>query len=296
MGALVVNLNVSQGFNMSRARNAGWKHLFEVYPSLEYVQFLDGDCELDPGWTSRALDFFRCNPAVAVVCGRRQERHPEQTIYNRLIDIEWNTPVGSAKSCGGDSMINMSVLREVGGFDEHLIAGEEPELCFRIRKADWSIQRIDYRMSVHDADIRKFKQWWIRHVRAGYGTVYVASRQLASEKHHGDRGEILFLDQVKSPRRWIVGSIFLFIVTAVPCGMVFGAALGMLIGVGIVILAWVAQSLRIALLQRERAGSLPAALVYGISLMIAKWAVLQGQIRFFRDRIRNQNAQIIEYK
>jgi len=293
-GADVINLNVSMGFNMSRARNAGWRRLLEIHPSLEFVQFLDGDCELDPEWASCALEFLGNNPEVAVVCGRRLERRPEQTIYNRLIDIEWNTPVGPARSCGGDSMMRIHVLRTAGGFDEHLIAGEEPELCFRIRKAGWGIQRIAGRMSVHDADIRQFGQWWMRHVRAGYGTLFVASRQLADGSD--DQGEILFLDQVRSPRRWIFGSLILFITVAVILSIALGSFRGVLLAAGIVFLAWAIQSLRIGILQRKRAGSLCAGLLYGISLMIAKWAILQGQIRFFRDQIKKQNARIIEYK
>jgi len=168
LGADVVELDLSVPFTAARARNAGWRHLRATYPEIELVQFLDGDCELVPAWLEAAQEALGVEDSLVVVCGRRRERFPEATVYNQLCDIEWDTPVGKADSCGGDAMFQMVALVEVDGFDDTSIAGEEPELCFRLREKGWTIQRLDHEMTLHDADITRFGQWWQRSKRAGH--------------------------------------------------------------------------------------------------------------------------------
>ena len=130
-GAQVVQLDMSQPFTAARARNAG---LAVLPDGTELVQFLDGDCVVQPGWLAQAQAFLAGHAQVAVVCGRRREMHPEASVYNRLIDAEWDTPVGKAKACGGDALMRLAPLRAVGGYRDDLIAGEEPELCVRLRQ------------------------------------------------------------------------------------------------------------------------------------------------------------------
>ena len=99
---------------------------------------------------------------------RVRERHPDASPYNKLCDIEWNTPVGDAKSCGGDAMMRVSAFRQVGGFDAGVIAGEEPELCVRLRANGWTLERINAEMTLHDAAMTRFSQFWKRAKRAGH--------------------------------------------------------------------------------------------------------------------------------
>ena len=145
-GAQVVQLDMSQPFTAARARNAG---LAVLPDGTELVQFLDGDCVVQPGWLAQAQAFLAGHAQVAVVCGRRREMHPEASVYNRLIDAEWDTPVGKAKACGGDALMRLAPLRAVGGYRDDLIAGEEPELCVRLRQAGWQIWRLDAEMTGH---------------------------------------------------------------------------------------------------------------------------------------------------
>lgn len=168
LGAEVVNLDLSIPFTAARARNEGAARLLALYPQLEFIQFVDGDCELNPAWVGRALEEFKSRPKAAVVCGRRRERFPDQTIYNHLCDLEWDTPIGQAKSCGGDAMIRRSAFEEVKGYNPSVIAGEEPEMCVRLRHVGWEIWRIDAEMTLHDAAMTRFGQWWKRNVRAGH--------------------------------------------------------------------------------------------------------------------------------
>ena len=195
-GVDVVELDVSCGFTAARARNAGFRRLMELEPELAFVQFVDGDCELISSWPARALEFLHDHPQVCAVFGRRREQHPERSIYNRICDAEWDVPIGEARSCGGDVMMRTAALAGVGGYRDDLIAGEEPELCVRLRAAGWSIWRIDGEMTLHDAAILRFGQWWRRNVRSGYA--------FALGSHlHGAPPERLWVWE--SRRAWIWG-------------------------------------------------------------------------------------------
>ena len=101
-------------------------------------------------------------PDVAVVYGRRRERYRDQTVYNRLADLEWDMPIGEVKACGGDAMILMEAFRRVGGYDPSIIAAEDDELCLRIRGEGWKVLRIDAEMTLHDMAMTRFAQWWRR--------------------------------------------------------------------------------------------------------------------------------------
>src|SRR5207248_7579001 len=125
-------------------------------------------------WLERAEQELKVRPEVAVVCGRRRERFPEGSVYNRLCDMEWDTPVGEAESCGGDAMMRVKAVRATGGYRAALIAGEEPELCLRLREAGWKVLRLDAEMTLHDAAMTRFGQWWKRAVRAGHAFAEVS--------------------------------------------------------------------------------------------------------------------------
>lgn len=168
LGADVVALDMQRPFTAARARNEGFERLLQLSPDVEWVQFVDGDCEVVQGWLPVAVEFLQCHPAYAVVCGRRRERYPERSVYNRLCDAEWNTPVGDAKSCGGDALFRVSAFDAVGGYRNGLIAGEEPELCVRLRQRGWKVHRLDHEMTLHDAAMTRLGQWWKRSVRAGH--------------------------------------------------------------------------------------------------------------------------------
>lgn len=168
-GAIVHELAADQPFTAARARAEGFAALLAVMPELEYVMFVDGDCEVESGWLGRAVAFLDEEPRYAVVCGRRRERHADASPYNRMMDNEWATPIGPANACGGDAVFRYHAYREAGGFNPVMIAGEEPELCSRLRARGWAIMRIDAPMTIHDAAIHRFSQWWRRTVRGGLG-------------------------------------------------------------------------------------------------------------------------------
>ena len=114
LGADVVELPSDRPFTAALARNAGLERLVAKVPGVVLVQFVDGDCRVAEGWMARAMATLDGRKDVGVVCGRRREAFPDTSIYNRLCDMEWDTPVGEAKACGGDAMMRVEAFRAVG--------------------------------------------------------------------------------------------------------------------------------------------------------------------------------------
>ena len=168
LGASVVELGADRPFTAARARNAGFARLLEIAPDVAFVQFVDGDCELRPDWLEAARDALGAVSGRAAVCGRRRERHPDRSPWNRLVDLEWDTPVGPARAFGGDVMVRCDAFRAVGGYDAGRIAGEDPDLALRLRRAGYTLERLDREMTLHDAALERFGQWWRRAVRGGH--------------------------------------------------------------------------------------------------------------------------------
>jgi glycosyltransferase involved in cell wall biosynthesis len=302
MGAGVVDLDMSLPFSAARARNAGLDRLMQVAPGVTFVQFVDGDCEVVAGWIERAAAELETRPEVAVVCGRRRERFPEASVYNRLADLEWDTPVGEANSCGGDAMVRVDAFREVGGFDPSVAAGEEPELCQRLRGKGYKVLRVDAEMSLHDSAMLRFGQWWRRAVRSGYGATDVATR-------FGQEG--LFVRQVKSARFWAIDWPLLVLLFAVPVPVLwwFGPWFQGKSDQNVPLRVWVAccvwaavvgmlplQAVRLAIRIRRRVPDWRTAFAYGALMMVGKWANVAGQRQYSRDRAAGRNTRLIEYK
>jgi cellulose synthase/poly-beta-1,6-N-acetylglucosamine synthase-like glycosyltransferase len=273
----------------------------------EFVQFVDGDCEIVDGWIQRARNELDARPDAAVVCGRRRERFPGKSVYNRMADLEWDTPIGDALSSGGDAMMRVEAFAAVGGFDPSVVAGEEPELCQRLRERGWKILRIDAEMTVHDSAMWRFSQWWRRAVRGGYGAADVASRFGPSSRHapravaDGTRSVPAtgahdpFTAQVRSARIWTIGWV-LMIVVAFLIGWATGGWKWAALAGSLIVVIWPAQMLRIALKTRRRTATFSDAIAYGILTMVSKWANLVGEMQSRRDRRDGRHARLIEYK
>src|SRR5262249_40211718 len=146
LGAEVVDLDLSVPFTAARARNAGFERLEQVAPGVELVQFVDGACELSPGWLGRACAALAGRPEVAGVAGRGRAR----PVTTRWAAPERATPIGEAKACGGVALIRAEAFRRAGGFDPSIIAAEDDELCLRIRRDGGKVLRIDADMALHD--------------------------------------------------------------------------------------------------------------------------------------------------
>lgn len=279
LGAEVVELDRSRPFSAGRARNAGFERLLSAHPGLACVQFVDGDCELQPGWLERARGELASRDDVAIVCGRRRERSPRASRYNRLCDIEWDRPAGDVDACGGDFLARVEAFREVGGFDPAFVAGEEPELCLRLRERGWRIRRLSAEMTLHDAGLTAFSQWWTRVVRSGHACAQTAWVHPRRSGRLGTRS---------------LASIALWTLLLPAAALGLAAASG---GLGLLLLAaYPLQGLRIARGQRAAGRSRPESRLYAAAVLIGKFAQALGVLRFLAARVRRRPGEILEYK
>jgi len=276
LGVDVVQIDMSVPFTAARARNAGWRRVREIAPDVTLVQFVDGDCAVADGWLVKAAQFLKARPDVASVCGRRRERHPDRSIYNRLCDIEWDTPVGEVKACGGDVMTRTDALESVGGYRDASIAGEEPELCVRLRAAGWRIWRLSAEMTAHDAGMTKFTQWWKRSMRTGYSYAEGSHLHGASPERHKVR---------ESRSAWLWGLVL-------PLGIASASALA---GPEVLwaLLAYPAQMIRLHL---RSPNPRRARMWWAFFIVIGKFAEAAGQLRFVAMHWSGRRARLIEYK
>jgi GT2 family glycosyltransferase len=276
LGVAIAELDIRVPFTAARARNAGFYELLMRQPQLEYVFFVDGDCEIVEGWMEKAGQFLSRYPDFAVVWGRRRERFPEKSIYNMLCDIEWDVEVGESRICGGDAVVRVQAFREIGGYRPDLICGEEPEMCVRLRKVGWRICRLGAEMTLHDAAIYRFSQWWQRMMRGGYA--FAMGNAL-----HGAPPERHFV--VESRRAWVWGLLF-------PIGvLILTSVFGF----------WALLLLNIYLLQFVRIALLGTRTTrenwwWAAAMVVGKFPEMFGQMKFLLDRIRRVKSRLIEYK
>ena len=277
MGVHVVVLDTAVPFTAARARNEGARLALRASPDTRYLQFVDGDCEVATGWLGHARAFLESHPAVVAVCGRRRERFPGQSIYNRLCDAEWDTPIGATRAFGGDVMVRADAFEAAGRYRDELIAGEDPEFAIRLRQAGGQLWRLDNEMTLHDAAMVSFSQWWRRSVRAGYAFALGASIHGAPPERHWVR---------ESRRAWLWGLV-------IPLMCVAALLSGHPILAGVVALLYPFQWSRLFL---STVGPVPLKVVRSTFLVLGKFAEAVGQIKFYCHRIVGRQARLIEYK
>jgi glycosyltransferase involved in cell wall biosynthesis len=276
-GAEVIALHAARP-TAALGRNAGWRAA-----NGEFVLFLDGDTVLHERFVLGSLPEF-ADPAVAIVWGHRRELYPRHSLYNRVMDLDWVYAPGLTSFCGGDALFRRAVLEATGGFDETLIAGEEPELCRRITGLGGRILHVDRAMTGHDLDIRRFSQYWRRAARAGHAFAEV------SERFAGSADPFWMEDARRNRKR---GAILI----AVPAVMLLMALAAHsawpLVLAGLMFLA---LALRTAWKARWKSSDHVALLLYGVHSHLQQIPIFCGQMEFFWNRRRGRQALLVEYK
>ena len=281
--ARVIELNMSLPFTAARARNAGRAALSR---NCGLIQFVDGDCMLQPGWLAAASQSLSNDMHLAAVFGRRREISPDSSLYNWLCDVEWSVPPGPARYFGGDVMICASALDLAGGYSDEMIAGEEPDLAIRLRARGLGIACLPAEMTLHDAAITRFGQWWRRTMRSGHAYAELAAR-------HRNEGGADYRKRLRSVLFW--GA-------AVPLAALLMGSVGLLAGRR----WWIAGAgllLGLPLLQLSRLVArnlqdrgLIGALTIAMFLMLAKPVQAFGISTYWFNRLTRQRSTIIEYK
>jgi acetyltransferase-like isoleucine patch superfamily enzyme/GT2 family glycosyltransferase len=261
----------------AKGRNLGWRH-----GQGAFVLFLDGDTELNPDFVPHALAAFEAADRCAV-WGHRRESSPEQSLLTRVLDLDWVYPVGRTPYFGGDVLVRREALAAVGGFDPTLKAGEEPELCARLRAAGWHIQHIDVPMTTHDLGIRTLRSYARRAYRSGIAYAEVAQRM----KQFGDP-----LWQREARRDFRHGLLFL----VAPCLFVF-----LVLTLPALALAMAAAALALlARTARRSAWKAPGRPLlqwqYALHSHLQKVPALFGQIAWRRARRCTAPIALVEYR
>lgn len=273
-GAHVVELSAQRPFTAARARQEGFEAL-EMLGLPDHVFFIDGDCEMAPGFDAAAVAALDGAPDLGLVTGWRSEIYPEASIYNALCDFEWHRPAGDIATCGGDMVVRVAAYRAVGGFNGQVIAAEDDEFCLRLGKAGWRLHRLPIAMSSHDAAMTRFGQWWRRAGRSGHGFAQV-----------GDLHPEFFRPERR--RVWFYGLLLplLFMV-----GLLWSGWLAA--GVAALYLLSYLRSLR----GLARAGLAPRKAAHqALFLSLSKFPNLIGMLTYFWRKIRASDMRIIEYK
>ena len=278
-GVAVIELDRASPFSAGRARNEGFYYLVQSLQNIKYVQFIDGDCELQPGWLKSACRYLDSNSSCAVIAGRLKEKFPEKSIYNRLCDHEWDTPIGEVNACGGIFVVRSRSFNEVGGFNPAVIAGEEPELCYRLRKEGWKIHRIEQLMALHDADMTSFSQWWRRSIRSGFA--YAQAAYL-----HRESTENYRLKECLRIWLWalVIPLSIVLLMSWLSVWYVFGISV------------YIIHFLRSYRLNRKYTDHINSAFLYSYFSLLDKFPQLIGQIKFILHSILKKKTSLIEYK
>ncbi len=286
LGVDVVDLDLSKPFTMARGRNAGFQRVHDVHSAIEYVQFVDGDCEVVPGWIPAAMASLDSDHELVAVCGRLREKFPEASRFNQLCDLEWEQPPGYSRSCGGIAMFRAGPFLDAGGFKETMIAGEEGELCFRLRSQGWKILRLNQEMALHDAAMTRLSQWIQRAIRGGHACAEGAFL-------HGNSTERYNVRQMRSALFW--GGI-------VPAAGIASLMLSVFLSPWMLILTvllaggYLLLGLRIYQHNRNRSRHPKVSLIHGCFCLFAKTPEAVGVLRFWLSRLLGNRSKLIEYK
>ena len=287
LGIPAISLSSDKKFTAARGRNAGLAWFAELEGRPDYVQMLDGDCEMAADWLSSGIAALAAEESLAAVFGRLRERYPERSIYNQMCDDEWNVPIGLARSVYGNALFRFAPLLASGGYDESLIAGEETDLCQRIARDGWIFRRIDAEMALHDAAIYRFSQFWVRARRAGY----------AFAEHLGRNGSDADPDWRKATYRFLLwsGALPFIIGLMVVVGVAAGAFSAIAIAIFLTLLyplQWLRMAHRLAMSGKDMRFAVLASALN----TVCKFAQFGGATRYFMDKTTARASHIIEYR
>lgn len=274
MGITVVELDTSIPFTAARARNAGFDALKPDLP--DYVQFVDGDCAVEPGWLNKAAAELDQHPDLGIVTGWRYEIYPDRSIYNAIADFEWHRPAGEIAACGGDMMVRSVDFAAIGGFNPIVIAAEDDEFCARMRKSGKRLWRLPETMTHHDANMTRFSEWWRRAVRSGHGFAQVGA--LHPEHFRPERKRV-----------WVFGAILPLLALAglITCSWLLVVLVG---------LAYLLSYVRtVSGLTREGVATKQAKRL-SVLLSLSKIPNFLGVLTYYKRRASGADMKIIEYK
>jgi len=263
--------------NAAKARNLGWQAA-----RGEFILFLDGDTQLHPDFVTHALTTLN-EPKLCAAWGHRRESRPEQSLYTRVLDLDWVYPTGRTLYFGGDVLVRRAALDGVNGFDPTLNAGEEPEMCARLRAAGWEIEHIDVPMTLHDLAVTTFRAYWLRAYRSGIAYAEVAQRMKL-------RGDVLWQYEAQRDFRHAVVFILAPFIWVAALWLSPHLALAMVA----LALLFVARTARRC--QWKAPGQWGLCACYALHAHFQKIPALFGQLKWRQAQARQAEIALVDYK
>lgn len=277
MGVETLELNGDRP-SAALARNTGWRHA-----KGKHILFLDGDTLLDPSFPKKAIAKLQLDN-IGVVFGNLRELYPERSPYNRVFDLEWNPKPGFVSYCGGNALIKREVLEKVGGFNVNLVAGEEPEMCVRIKSLGYEILHCEDHMAKHDIDITTFGQYWRRCYRTGFA--YAALYQLLGDGSLGLWKRRSLHNLAKGCVLYIFVAIFLFL----------SFHHSSLLPIFLICLFPVILILNTAIRMARYHHDVKTCFFYAIHSHFQHFPIFHGQVAFFYHQARNKIRERTTHK
>ena len=177
--------------------------------------------------------------------------------------------------------MKVDAVVNVGCYASDLIAGEDPELCHRLRKAGGAIGRLDCEMTLHDAALLRLGQWWRRQTRSGHAFANLVFRH----RHEPDPHRVRRLASILL---WGGCLPAVSLALAWPTG---GWSVLLLGGLGV---PWARVYNDTRRSKRRRPGE---AAIYASACLLGKVAEVQGAATFaWNHFVRRRASELIEYK
>ena len=287
LGAHVVELT-NPPHSAAKGRQAGFEALLRLVPSLRYVQFIDGDCKMEPAWLASAVQYLDEHPKVASVAGRRREEFPHRSLYNALIDIDWDGKSGPVDYAGPDCLCRVDAVNQIGGWNARLIAGEDPDFGFRLRDAGWENHRVPEQMDLHDVNMHAFRSYWLRAVRAGYCYLEVGwMHRHGTGKWWLKRVRSSILYGCLMPLAWIAGVVLSITIEPRWVGLILSLPISLI---------YLRLFVKLFVFARSKTTVTTHAFAYALFNIVCKVALFVGTTKRAIAAARGRQAPLIEYK
>jgi GT2 family glycosyltransferase len=166
-------LRMPAAINVAALRNFGGRSV-----DARYLAFIDADNTIGPGWLSAFTEAVKTGTPGALGSPYSPPPAPTwvQAWYDGLRDHA--TQTRPAEWLGaGNLVVRRDAFEAVGGFDESLETCEDVDLCFKLRRAGYTILNVPGMRSIHHGDPPTLGRLFRSELWRGRDNIRVSLRQ-----------------------------------------------------------------------------------------------------------------------